>query len=113
MQIGTLITIYMKSGHIYSGALREHTDKQIVLANPSGKYYVITNTSEVEGYSYETASEKVVVEKNPNDVIPTHIPGDVNSLVELKKMKANEELTKIRNKLKSEDCSTKEINYAN
>lgn len=112
MQIGSLITIYMKSGHTYSGAIREYSEKQIVIANPSGKYYVITNTSEVEGYSYEVSNEKIVTERNPKDIKPQHVLGDVQSLTELKKMKASEEIKEIRNKLKSKECSTKEVTYA-
>lgn len=110
--IGALVSIYMKSGNIYYGAVKEVSESYFLLVNPSGKCYYIKDMEGIECISYIVSNKKIISEKDTNDEIPQHVTGDIQSLTELRQMKAKEELKEIRNKLRSRECETKEVEYA-
>lgn len=109
--IGSLLTIYMKSGNTYEGVLRGITETRIILVTPLGKTYIITDLSNIECYCYIVKENKVVKERDVNDKIPQHKAGDIKSLTELHQMKHNEEVKEIRRKLLSKDTISGEVEY--
>ena len=110
--IGKFITLYGKSGHVYEGVIKEITEDKIELKSPSGKSINIS-IREIEAYEVliSDTTREIVKEKSVKDPIPQHDPKDIKSLVELRKMKSNEEIKSIRRKLKSADVSNKEVEY--
>jgi len=110
--MGKLITLYGKSGQIYEGAVKEITEDKIELTSPNGKSINI-NIREIEAYAYlvSTETREIVKERSVKDPVPQHNPKDIKSLVELRKMKANEEFKEIRQRLLSPDPGAKEVTY--
>jgi len=111
---GALVEFYMISGKIFRGTFIKYENEFISLKGLDGKIICLKN-EQVEAFTYIINDEKkeLVKEKDPNDKIPQHEPGDIKTLVELKKMQADEEIQKIRNKLKSDKISTGQVEYGN
>ncbi|MFZ4795991.1 MAG: hypothetical protein ACOYMA_00760 [Bacteroidia bacterium] len=115
--IGALVTIYMINGNVYEGALRDLSDNNVVLVNPSGRVYKISKIDNIEAISYIIDNDKIVYEKKqkkeiPDEEIPQHAPYDTKSLIELRRMQANDDLKQIRKKFTSNKPTAEGIQYA-
>jgi hypothetical protein len=113
---GTLVTIYLKNGENFSGALIEmNKDEGVLLKTISGDRVLITNMSEIVAFKYSiNKKEKPIVDKSPEESKEIeHTPGDIENLVKLRKLKHEEEVKNIRKKILKAEPTTESVEYGN
>lgn len=107
--IGKPIILYMKTGHVFEGVLREVNEKYLLIIMPNGRYYKVFDIGSIEACSYMNEAK----EKSSNDEIPQHIPGDIKSLIELRQLQAKEDLKSVRRTLTRTEPTTPMVEYGN
>lgn len=111
---GTLITLYLKEGYSFSGALIEMSQENGVLVKTlSGDRVVIPKLSDVVAIKYTlNKDEKPIIDDKVDEEKETkHKAGDIESLTTLRKMKHEEEVKKIRSNLLKATPTTELVEY--
>ena len=105
-KIGLIVKVFMKNGISFNGSIVKY-DESIVLKLVSGNILEILSKDEIVAIEYYNNAK----EKNIDDPKPTPKAGDTQSLVALRKLKAEEELKDIKSKLTSSSISMEPITY--
>ena len=110
-KLGALVKIFMKNGLIFQGCINKYDDTSIILKTMNGDIIDILLPEEIVAIQYTTTKEQIVKERNVQDETPKHQPGNIDSLVALRKAKAEEELKDIKIKLHSNVNSMEPTTY--
>jgi hypothetical protein len=110
-KLGALVKVFMKSGLIFQGCINKYEDTSIVLKTMNGDIIDILLPEEIVAIQYTITKDEIVKERNVQDETPKHKPGDVDSLLALRKAKAEEELKDIKAKLHSNTYSMEPTTY--
>jgi len=114
IKIGTLIKVYMANGQMFMGALRDVNDG-ILIVSALGEYIKIQKPENIQAFSFvpsKSNEETPIKERNSQDETPEHTPGDIESLTQLRILKAQAEKEQYRNRILSPNITTPEIAYA-
>ena len=117
IKIGSIVKIILNSGYCINGAIRKwpEDDSSVIIANPLGDTIEILSKSSIAAVSFKTKDkdqDEPIEERNPKDEQPQHKSTDVKTLVELRRIKAEDELKNIRQKMKSPHPSSEPVEYA-
>lgn len=109
-KIGLIVKIYTKPGFVFTGSIIQYDDL-IKIKAMNGDIIELLSKDQIVAIQYINSNEKPLKEKNIQDQTPNHSPGDINALVKVKKLKAEEELKDIRAKLSSNTNSMESTSY--
>jgi len=111
---GTLVTLYLKEGHVFSGAIIEMSqEKGVLIKTLTGDRVIVPKLSDVIAIKYVLGKkeEPVVDKKVDEDKEIEHKPGDIESLTALRKMKNEEEINQIRTNLLKSTPTEEPVEY--
>ena len=98
-----LVKVYLKSGNVFAGMVKKWTNEKVILISPGGEEYIIYNpTKNVDALSYTRNNDGEIVKgkiKEKSTNLPTHKPGDIDSLVELRKLAHEEDLKEVQSRI--------------
>ena len=97
--IGALVRVFMKSGNIFQGVIREWNDK-IHIVNAKGENFIIWSLDSIECVSYITDTKQdIIKEKKVQEPCPDIDRNDIKSLLAVRKQQAQEDLQEVKRTL--------------
>lgn len=109
--IGAFVKVYTKAGNCFNGIVKKWSSEiGVELINSQGEHIVILNLDAIESYSFLEKNNDVVKAVIDNDE-PKHVAGNINSLVELRKMKAKEDQERVKKILTRKEPETNGVEY--
>jgi hypothetical protein len=112
--IGTLVTVYLNNGSSFDGSIRIWNKNGVKLTSKNGMdIYILDIKSIIAFKCYKKSNGTVVKERSVEDIEPSPIPGDHESLMALREMRAQCDLKAIKEKLLKKENSAEETIYGN
>jgi len=111
---GMLVTIYLRGDHSVGGSILELSkDKGLLLKTLDGSKFFIPKISEIVGVKYLVKNNNEVAKeyKVEENLEVSNKPGDIESLTQLRKMKNEEELKKVRKRILKPTPTAEGIEY--
>jgi len=110
--IGTLATVYLYNGISFDGSIRIWNKNGVKLTSKNGMDIFILDVKSIIAFKcYKKSDGSVVKERNVEDIEPSPIPDDVDSLMALREMRSKCDLQIIREKLLKQEASAGSIEY--